>query len=169
MTATVREYRDVVERTGWGDGPWNAEPDKVQWIDAATGLDCIARRGGGGAWCGYVGVPERHKYFGSHYDDVDVDCHGGLTFADRCHAGAEETAICHVPFDGRSDKIWWLGFDCAHAGDLVPGHIAIAPVYRSLSRIFSDNEDLGGGDHYRTLDYVRDQCAKLAAQLAAVQ
>jgi hypothetical protein len=29
-----------INRTGWGDGPWDDEPDKVEWRDAVT-LDYV--------------------------------------------------------------------------------------------------------------------------------
>lgn len=31
------EYR-TKDKSTWGDGPWQQEPDKKQWQDAATGL-----------------------------------------------------------------------------------------------------------------------------------
>ena len=47
------------DKTNWPSrGPWDNEPDKAQWIDEASGYDCLIVRGGGGALCGYVGVPE---------------------------------------------------------------------------------------------------------------
>ena len=74
-------YRD---KSSWGDGPWQSEPDKIQWLDEATGLPCLIVRGPVGALCGYVGVPEGHPHFEQKYDDVDVRVHGGLTFASFC-------------------------------------------------------------------------------------
>ncbi len=38
------EYR-TVDKTGWGEGPWQSEPDKRQWQDEATGLPCLIVRG----------------------------------------------------------------------------------------------------------------------------
>lgn len=73
-----------------GVGPWNNEPDKAQWVDDATGLDCLIVRNHGGALCGYVGVPEGHPAYGKDYDTVDVLVHGGLTFASLCAEGVEE-------------------------------------------------------------------------------
>ena len=39
----VEEYR-TEDKAGWGEGPWQDEPDKVVWVDPATGLDCMAKR-----------------------------------------------------------------------------------------------------------------------------
>ena len=131
-------------------GPWDGEPDKAQWIDEATGFDCLMVRNQFGALCGYVGLPPDHPLHGQDYNDVDAHVHGGLTFAGPCMEGApEDQGVCHVPEAGRPDKVWWLGFDCAHAGDWAP----------DLSRY--------GNDTYRTFDYVQHQCAVLAGQLAA--
>lgn len=87
------------DKSAWERGPWDDEPDKVQWVDGATGLDCLIVRGPHGALCGYVGVPEAHPWHGVAYSGCtqkppcresycghspDVDVHGGLTFADSC-------------------------------------------------------------------------------------
>lgn len=139
------------DRTGWAAGPWDKEPDKVVWKDKLTGMPCMIVRNGLGALCGYVGVAEGHPYFGKHYDAVDVDVHGGLTYAHKC-AGT----ICHVPAAGEPDHVWWFGFDCAHAWDLCPGMEA-----RSRALGFPPKRD----DVYRDIPYVKRQCRKLAQQL----
>lgn len=77
------EYRHA-DKSTWGRGPWLTEPDKKQWQDQATGVPCLAVRNHSGAWCGYVGVPPGHPAHGKDYDSVDVEVHGGLTFADKC-------------------------------------------------------------------------------------
>ena len=97
------EYWDVVDKSGWGDGPWQSEPDKVQWIDKATGLHCLVVRGPAGALCGYVGVPPSHCLYGRRYASctlpvahqcADRGCdhsprmalsvHGDITFSEHC-------------------------------------------------------------------------------------
>ena len=146
---------------GWPSGEWDSEPDKVQWPDADTGLPCLAvRNRHAGNWCGYVGVAEGHPYVGKDYNDTaDLEVHGGLTFANKCQPGQDEShGICHLPGPGEPDHVWWLGFDCAHAWDHSPQDVA-----RSVEgypwTIDSDSR-------YRTLRYVQNQCASLAAQLA---
>ena len=32
--------------------------------------------------CGYTRIPPGHPWHGKDYDDIDVDVHGGLTFAE---------------------------------------------------------------------------------------
>jgi hypothetical protein len=59
---------------------------------------------GPAALCAYVGIPESHPLAGHSYDDVPLQCHGGLTFA------------------AKGEKMWhagwyWYGWDYGHAGD----------------------------------------------------
>lgn len=145
----------------WPSGPWDGEPDKLQWQDQHTRLPCLAvRHPRCGHWCGYVGVAEGHPFFEKDYSDVDVDVHGGLTFADMCQPGEQElTGVCHVPGKNEPDHVWWLGFDCAHSGDWSPSDALHAlrgyPFTRSVD------------EEYRDIEYVKRQCASLAAQLVS--
>lgn len=65
------------------------------------------------------------------------------------------------PWQTEPEKVWWLGFDCAHAGDISPSYQYRYPRQRV---------DISGwpADQYRTLEYVQEQCAGLAAQLRAM-
>lgn len=138
-----------VDRTGWSSGPWDAESDREEWKTAA-GLPGLMARNRMGAWCGYVAVPPGHPYHGKGYDDVPVDAHGELTYSDSCFGH-----ICHVPEPGEPDDVWWLGFDCAHAFDLVPGMVRPGIPLRSYMN----------NDVYRDVAYVRAEVEQLAAQL----
>jgi hypothetical protein len=144
----------TIDKSELGPGPWQDEPDKVQWQDKDTGLPCLAvRNPNGGHWCGYVGLPPGHRWHGAQYEDVPVYVvHGGLTFSDACEPGDDEsTGICHTPAPGEPDDVWWLGFDCAHLGDISPGY------------------NLGcDGDIYRTLGYVQAECTRLASEASKV-
>ncbi|WP_178914064.1 hypothetical protein [Furfurilactobacillus rossiae] len=65
-----------------------------------------------GHLCGYVELPSKHPYYGSDYEDIPVDVHGGLTYAMQ------------------NEEYWEIGFDCAHLGDIIPGlidHISALP------------------------------------------
>lgn len=148
------EYR-TIDKSSWPRGAWDSEPDKRQWLDEATGLPCLIVRNGPelGALCGYVGVPKGHPAHGKEYDDVSVDVHGGLTFASGCSHGAEDREICHKVEPGEPDDVWWLGFDCAHLGDVCPG----MQRYARLSY---------GHDTYKDFDYVVREVQRLAKQLS---
>lgn len=150
------------DKTQWPErGPWDSEPDKAQWIDEATGLDCLMLRAHS-HWCGYVGVPEDHPLHGKSYDEAyelaDIDVHGGLTFSDRCDPrGPEGPHICHVPEPGRPDNVWWLGFDCMHSGDFAPSRDTRMPLGIG-SREY--------GATYKDFECVRAEVTRLARQIA---
>jgi hypothetical protein len=167
QTKLVRDH-DVVFPEG--EQPWEGEPDKVQWIDPTTGYDCLILRNPLGALCGYVGVPPTHPFHGvdygscpedcdekwcSHRPDARVQVHGGITFNDFCDPAEEGERICHVPAEGRPDKVWWFGFDCAHAFDLAPGMIR-----------FRIEEAM---DTYRDITYAVGEIDGLALQLKEIE
>jgi hypothetical protein len=73
------------------------------------------------ALCGYVGVTEGHPWFGRHKYEIDAEVHGGVTFALASERHREQSSsTCHQPDEGEPDKVWWVGFDCAHSLDLLP-------------------------------------------------
>ena len=60
---------------------------------------------------GYVIIPEGHPLHGRHYDDIDVDVHGGLTWS-------ESAKGLDWPEIKEEDKSGWVvGFDTAHYKD----------------------------------------------------
>lgn len=157
-----------IDKSAWTDGVWQNEPDKVQWVDVATGLPCLAvRQSSGGHWCGYVGVAEGHPFYRvdysscpdghaecyDHAPDAVLDAHGGITYSALCDETSQPHGICHIPAPGQPEHVWWFGWDSAHAGDL-------SPAWYSLY--------MGRRDVYRDLEFVREENRKLAAQLAAL-
>lgn len=153
---TIEYQNNELDKKSWGEGPWLNEPDKKQWMDEETKLPCLIVRGPVGALCGYVGVTKDHPYYGLDYLDIeDIDVHGGLTFANRCNDNTDEsTGICHKS-DDPSD-VWWLGFDCAHAGDLCPSINAMRD---------SMNLPQPMAEAYRDFEYVTAQVEWLASQI----
>jgi hypothetical protein len=157
MSIQTIEYR-TVDKSTWLRGEWDDECDKKQWTDQATGYACLIVRNQFGALCGYVGIPEVHPCFGMDYDAVyesheSLSVHGNLTFSSGCQSEHDvdhdqSVGVCH--FDPAGGKVWWLGFDCAHACDILP---AIG---------------FGWGE-YRNLAYVTAELSNLAAQLKAVE
>ena len=154
------EYRDVVDKSGWKSrGAWDNEPDKIQWQDEATELPCLMVRGPHGSWCGYVGVPANHPAVENDRDDLDLTVHGGITYGPSpCQEGANEArGICHKPGADEPDHVFWLGFDCAHAGDF-------SPKYDDQQWLGSPT-GWGGYNTYRDIEYVQGEVLRLAKQL----
>jgi hypothetical protein len=147
------------DKTIWGPGPWQEEPDKIQFPDPDTGLPCLIVRNHSGSLCGYVGVDAGHPYYGRDYSDLEnIEVHGCLTFTDSCRPhepGKEGDAICHIPAEGESDDVWWLGFDCSHAFDYMPAYASVH--LKPLA-----------GDVYRDVAYVKSEIAQLARQIQEV-
>jgi len=85
-----------------GNGEWTGEPDLLEF--EAYGFKCQAKRHDSmGHLCGYITVDGTHPWHALTYNDLnDVDVHGGLTYSDD------------------KPNYTTFGFDCAHAGDLVP-------------------------------------------------
>ena len=97
----------------------------------------------------------------------DIDAHGGLTFSSFCAEDEKEHAICHLPAPGEADKVWWFGFDCAHAGDLMPA-LDAKLKQTGISLASEAVRQMMRCDTYRNLAYVQNQCAQIAQQLVKV-
>jgi hypothetical protein len=134
-----REWRQ------WGEGPWDGEPDRIEWRKPGSPLPRMAIRNHFGAWCGYVGVPEGHPLFGKGWDAPECEAiavHGGLTYGNACAGN-----VCHVPQPGEPDHVWWLGFDCAHCFDHAPG-LGVrfeGDTYRDVAYVIAETERLAAG------------------------
>lgn len=121
-----------IPKDQWPAGPWHNEPDEQRF--ELNFFRCRLERGPVGSWCGYVGVPEGHPWYET---EPEVRVHGGISYSAR-----------------EDDGLWWVGFDTAHAGDLMP--VVLAALERGPRR----------GETYRDLDYVRSEVEFLAGQAA---
>lgn len=160
---TVPTY--PMERSGWDAGPWDGEPDRETFAEECTGIACVLLRNKLGAWCGYVEVPPGHPWHGVDFAAAkaapegipEPDVHGGATFSSPFRGDW----MCVGELEQRSaDGSSWIGFDCSHGGDVVPGLLAFK------RRMWGDQ----GNDFetYKTIDYAREETKKLARQVAAV-
>jgi hypothetical protein len=150
----------------WGDGPWQTEPDRVDFTHA--GLPCLLLRNHHGAWCGYAAVPPGHPWHGKDWTEDDavskVEVHWGINYTSLC-----DGFICHVPAAGEPADVWWFGFSCDHAWDVAPtiearlrslGHRPFAETHPEYARVLPP-------EVYRDLAHVRAHVERLAEQLAA--
>jgi hypothetical protein len=128
------------------------------------GLQCIVTRndlgGPSHSWsahrCGYVRVPAGHPFHGKGYDDIDVNVHGGLTFA-------EVEPCAHEDGTG-----YWIGFDFAHGGDT---KFADENDPRALHNMFPALHHYPDrySEHYWTLEEVQKETEDLARQVIAAK
>ena len=115
------ELKEIIEREG--------DENSFEY----KGYKCHIRRVGmpyRGHLCGYIEIPADHELYEMDYDEIEdkyqglLPAHGGLTFSDFI------------------DNNYWIGFDCAHYGDL-------DPVYIKGFENFRDKQVV-----YRDMDYV---------------
>lgn len=118
-------------------GEWDNELKAARIIVGDT--PAVALKNWGHAWCGYIGFPPGHSMFGEsyidHYEDWP-DVHGGWTYSDRAE---------HLDAIAGMSGLWWIGFDCAHSGDLLPGMLGY-----SKRRSW---------ESFKTIEYVAGQIA----------
>jgi hypothetical protein len=89
---------------------------------------------------GYVLLPDNHPFYGKDYDEIDVDAHGGITYADE---------------DG------WIGFDTAHAFDYwAPAELAKFGGKPSKYSVTYEERM-----HMWTLDLLEKETKRLARQI----
>jgi hypothetical protein len=54
--------------------------------------------------CAYLGIPNDHPLANQDYDNIPLDCHGGLTYG-------------HDYLNKKKDGYFWYGWDYSHSGD----------------------------------------------------
>ena len=111
---------------------WGTEPDIFEFEH--LGYTClILRHESMGHLCGYMQVTKGHPLFEVDYSAIDC-CHphGGVTYSGYVRGDKNE---------------WSIGFDCAHAGDLIPSMAALGL-----------NSD---GVTYRDIDYVSEEIKRM--------
>lgn len=128
------------------ESEWAIEPNRVSFT--YKGFEClIVRNDILGFLTGYVAVPEGHVLYGKDYGSeavYSIDVHGGMTFSEEGMTYINGTGNYFKRFkNAHGKKLWWIGFDCGHAGDLVPyihgfGLLSIGETYKNID--FVKNE-----------------------------
>jgi len=131
----------------WPPGEWDDEPDSI--VFRYLGLQCGMKRNQVGTWCGYVAVPKSHPAYVQEYEKLNVDVHGGLTYADT-RFPVKWPWPTKPPMD-----VTVFGFDCGHWMDFSPG----MPLPGHLMK---------DGEEYRNVEYVVTEIKSLAFQFATL-
>lgn len=150
------------EKLKWfGYGEWVEEPDEVYFVH--KGINCRVLRvvnyeylhaAFGGYLCGYVRLDEFHPWCGKTHNEIECDCHGGLTYSQ---------------FE-KNDE-FWIGFDCAHSGDIAPSvelNMRNDPMWQKMKeereKLFMKLKCAWPRDTYKNIFYVKNECIALAEQ-----
>lgn len=146
----------------FGQGEWVDEPDLIEF--EYKKITCIVERRiiqenlesdlfFGGFLCGYISIPLGHKYYHKEYEDIDIDCHGGLTF-------------------GEVSDQHWIGFDCAHLFDYIPSFELFKKTnedYNLCMKRFSITKaferSILFNQIYRNIEFCINQCKSMVDQL----
>ena len=96
---------------------------------------------------GYVEIPKDNPLHGKHYDEIDIKCHGGLTFSGEM-----------------GDFEYCIGFDTNHLGDAKstnPKH------YEKESDMDINNyfKYFPNDDTFKDEEYVENECKKIINQI----
>ena len=75
------------------------------------GFDYYVANMGGSHPCAYVVLDKNHIFNGVPYDDIPVQCHGGLTYGDSRLEGVK-----------LEDGEYVIGWDFAHWGDYISAY-----------------------------------------------
>ena len=144
--------------------PWLNEPDYKRWRDGKTQLQClILRAGSTGALCGYVRLPRSlakkmdtnglrltPDQFGMRAPAYNLPVFWGISV----HGGLTYSGSIQTKKRGHERGVW-VGFDCAHFGDLTP----------TLDEYLGSRQITREVRTYRDINYVTEQVRYLAQQI----
>ena len=118
---------------------WENEPNRKEF--EYKGFKCLVRRTPNdlGHLCGYIELPKDCELKNASYDDIGISVHGGLTFQGQ--------------LQGETKDRYFLGFDCAHGGDLIPA------IHRHGIASHKD-------DTYKNMAYVEKEIKSMVDQLS---
>lgn len=146
------------------DGPWDEETHRIEF--EAYGMRCLVLRNPY-TWflCGYVAIRPDHPLYGKHVLDYaldHLDVHGAITYSDRSRGAISY----HLP-----EYLWWLGFECSHAGDLIPSlegfkkHFPSVFVTTEINKV--RNQFPQFKETYKGVNWVKRKTTELAKQLSS--
>lgn len=130
-------------------------PELVVSEGKYLGFEWVTIHNDMGFRCGYVKIEKSHPFFGKHYDDIPIDCHGGVTFADYDVPCNEEG----------EDDAYWIGFDCGNYSDLPDINLMNEPnltIYNMFGFMMYPEHS---GRTLKTQEYVENQCKSICEQL----
>lgn len=148
-----KEFTGFEDRSRWGRGAWDNEPDAARWLDEKSLFQCVISRCHS-YWCGYVIIPSSHFLYNINLYDIDTThfkVHGGVSYSGKGNFSTWKRFLSEA---SRAPNDWVIGFDCGHCDDMTPedGY--------SQWKIKNYEDYL-----YRDIEYVKKEVTKLASYL----
>lgn len=147
----------------WGIGPWNDEPADTIVHGEYKEYKYHLQRSQLGTWCGYVEVDPASPYALEDYDKIKLEVYGGVTYSEggKYRKTGKET--------------FFIGFDCAHSDDLIPGAEILkqAIIDSGDSKLKKLNELTQKLEStipylkktYKTLEFATNECKSMIDQI----
>lgn len=122
------------------------------------GFRCVIIGSYMGHRCGYIAIPKNHKLYEKHYDDIDIDVHGGLTYSEYSRGG--------YPVETK-EQVWWIGFDCAHYCDAKDLDLikSFGEENKEIKTMLEVEAKYPTGGDVRTMEYVENQLIEAVKQI----
>lgn len=151
-------FLEFYDKKSFPPGKWQSEPDFCYW---EYKLPCLAIRDMSmGIWKGFVGVDDKHPFYGKSIDellkipeavDIFFAVHGGLSGAGRLPAKFKEYAKGY----------WWIGIEASHGGDLMP-------LFR-MEDMDPDMAKLLSNQTYKDLKFIRKEVNRLSNHISKIK
>lgn len=81
--------------------------------------------------CAYVKIPKEHPLYGMNYSEIDIECHGGLSFS-----GSLSEIL-------NGEDGFWIGWDYSHYNDYDGSYeksFGVATQYLQFTKKWSTDE-----------------------------
>lgn len=119
---------------------------------------------------GYVLLPYNHPFYNVHYDDINVNIHGGLTYSSQFEPDNFLKWTNNLKIDGdvtldnfrKFENYWMIGFDTGHSGDSMdscPKYYVMNEVLNLLCQCIDDK--VKGMDKYKLSYSRKDKLKKI--------
>ena len=115
---------------------WDNEFDFYELATKDGWKAYIKRHPNLGHLCGYVAIPPWHPFYGLRCEDINVWVHGGITWSGFFKG-----------LEGKNEREYQVGFDCAHFNDLTPFRkyttfLSESPIYRNVPFVMKELDQL---------------------------
>lgn len=126
---------------------------KLEKVFEYRGYRCVVLFQSMGFRTAYVALPKDSQFYGVNYDEIPVECHGGLTYADF-----------DLYSQGDIKDVWWIGFDCGHYFDKRDIETC-KKYYEETPYMNASLIELTDEGEVKTLNFCMNECTDIVDQI----